>query len=245
MLLAIWSARSYLTIQVFANLGLSKVGSKLYSKARLDADLDHLDTFYIKDGWSRDGPEGVVQLDYYSSSFAIQFAQLVYSKLAATEDPERSKRYRDRATRFAQDFVHYFDVEGRAIPFGRSNTYRFAQSSFWGALAFADVDLPAPLTWGIVKGLQLKNVRYWAKQASAYSPDGLATIGYNYPNLNMTDYVRLHTASRSLSLTLGKVQFSGVALLVLQVIRYPFPPSYTPILGIARRALSNRSIEAI
>ncbi|KZS97129.1 hypothetical protein SISNIDRAFT_547182 [Sistotremastrum niveocremeum HHB9708] len=179
---------NWLWFRVFANLGLSKVGSKLYSKARLDADLDHLDTFYIKDGWSRDGPEGVVQLDYYSSSFAIQFAQLVYSKLAATEDPERSKRYRDRATRFAQDFVHYFDVEGRAIPFGRSNTYRFAQSSFWGALAFADVDLPAPLTWGIVKGLQLRNVRYWAKQASAYSPDGLATIGYNYPNLNMTDY---------------------------------------------------------
>lgn len=55
----------------------------------MKADLDHLDTFYIGDGWSRDGPEGVVQLDYYSSSFAIQFAQLVYSKLAQAEDPQR------------------------------------------------------------------------------------------------------------------------------------------------------------
>lgn len=79
----------------------------------MKADMDHLDTFYIGSGWSRDGPEGVIQLDYYSSSFAIQFAQLVYSKLMATEDPKRSEEYRNRARQFAQDFVHYFDEEGR------------------------------------------------------------------------------------------------------------------------------------
>jgi hypothetical protein len=76
---------------------------------------------------------------------------------------------------------------GRAIPFGRSMTYRFAMSSFWGALAFADVELPAPLTWGVVKGLQLRNIRYWAKQAGSYGPDGTLTIGYCYPNHNMTE----------------------------------------------------------
>lgn len=79
------------------------------------------------------------------------------------------------------------DLIGRAIPFGRSMTYRFAQSSFWGALAFADVELPAPLTWGVVKGLQLRNIRYWAKQPGAYNPDGTLTIGFNYPNHNMTE----------------------------------------------------------
>lgn len=78
----------------------------------MKADLDHLDTFYIGEGWSRDGPEGVVQLDYYSSSFAIQFAQLVYSKLMREEDPVRSEEYRNRAVKFALDFVHYFDEEG-------------------------------------------------------------------------------------------------------------------------------------
>lgn len=78
----------------------------------MKADLDHLDTFYIGEGWSRDGPEGVVQLDYYSSSFAIQFAQLVYSKLMREEDPVRSEEYRKRAVKFALDFVHYFDEEG-------------------------------------------------------------------------------------------------------------------------------------
>lgn len=76
------------------------------------ADLDHLDTFYVGGGWSRDGPEEVCQFDYYSSSFAIQYAQLVYSKLAQNEDPERCEKYRDRARQFALDFVYYFDSEG-------------------------------------------------------------------------------------------------------------------------------------
>ncbi|PIL34242.1 hypothetical protein GSI_03953 [Ganoderma sinense ZZ0214-1] len=173
--------------QVFANLGLSKVGSPRFDPKRMKADLDHLDTFYIGHGWSRDGPEGVVQLDYYSSSFAIQYAQLVYSKLAQNEDPARCEEYRNRARQFALDFVHYFDDQGRAITFGRSLTYRAAMSSFWGALAFADVDLPAPLTWGIVKGLQLRNLRYWARQPGAYNSDGTFTIGYVYPNHNMTE----------------------------------------------------------
>ena len=94
-------------------MGLKKCGSSKYDGARMKADMDHLDTFYIGEGWSRDGPEGVVQLDYYSSSFAIQYAQLVYAKLMEDEDPERSKEYKNRAARFAQDFVHYFDEEGQ------------------------------------------------------------------------------------------------------------------------------------
>jgi len=178
---------NWLWFRVFSNLGLSRAGSPRFDAKRMKADMDHLDTFYIGDGWSRDGPEGVVQLDYYSSSFAIQFAQLAYSKLAQTDDPERCEEYRNRARKFALDFVHYFDEEGRGIPFGRSLTYRFAMSSFWGALAFADVELPAPLTWGIVKGLQLRNIRYWARQPGAYYPDGTLTIGFNYPNQSMTE----------------------------------------------------------
>ncbi|KAF8653454.1 hypothetical protein AX16_003929 [Volvariella volvacea WC 439] len=194
---------NWLWFRVFANLGLSRAGSARYDAQRMKADLDHLDTFYIGEGWSRDGPEGVIQLDYYSSSFAIQFAQLVYSKLAQDEDPVRCEEYRNRARKFALDFVHYFDAEGlnvsdaflrelthetgRAIPFGRSMTYRFAMSSFWGALAFADVELPAPLTWGVIKGLQLRNLRFWTKQPGAYYPDGTLTIGYCYPNHNMTE----------------------------------------------------------
>ncbi|KIP11634.1 hypothetical protein PHLGIDRAFT_83306 [Phlebiopsis gigantea 11061_1 CR5-6] len=178
---------NWLWFRVFSNLGLSRVGSSFFSSERLKADMDHLDTFYIGDGWSRDGPEGVVQLDYYSSSFAIQFAQLIYSKLAWNDDRERCAAYKERARQFALDFMWYFDPEGRAVPFGRSLTYRFAMSSFWGACAFANVELPAPLTWGVVKGLQLRNIRWWTQQAGAYNVDGTLTIGYVYPNGAMTE----------------------------------------------------------
>lgn len=65
--------------------------------------------------------------------------------------------------------------------------YRFAMSSFWSALAFANVELPEPLTWGAVKGFQLRNLRYWTKQPGAYYPDGTLTVGYCYPNHNMTE----------------------------------------------------------
>ena len=88
----------------------------------MKADLDHLDTCYLGDGWSRDGPEGVVQLDYYSSSFAIQYSQLVYSKLAQKEDPARCQEYRNRARQFALDFVHYFDEQGACLVADRSCT---------------------------------------------------------------------------------------------------------------------------
>ena len=100
--------------QVFANLGLSKIGAP-YSQDQLKADLDHLDTFYLGDGWSRDGPAGVKQLDYYSGSFAIQYAQLVYSKLAEKEDPARCEEYRDRARQFARTFIHWFDEDGERV----------------------------------------------------------------------------------------------------------------------------------
>lgn len=79
---------------------------------RIEADMDHLDTFHVGGGWSNDGPKSHHQMDYYSGSFAIQFLQLLYAKLAGDFDPERAARYRSRAREFAKDFVHYFDVEG-------------------------------------------------------------------------------------------------------------------------------------
>ena len=93
-------------------MGLYRAESSRYDAARMKADLDHLDTFYVAGGWSRDGPETVCQYDYYSSSFAIQFAQLIYSKLAWNEDRPRCENYRERARLFAKDFVWYFDPEG-------------------------------------------------------------------------------------------------------------------------------------
>jgi len=92
-------------------------------------------------------------MDYYSSSFAIQTLQLLYAKIAGADDPARAAEFKRRAQTAALDLVHYYDDEGRAIPFGRSVGYRFAMVAFWSTLAYADVELPAPLTWGMVKGI--------------------------------------------------------------------------------------------
>lgn len=51
-------------------------------------------------------------MDYYSSSFAIQFLQLIYAKLEGAEDPKRAAEFKERARILALDMVHYFDEEG-------------------------------------------------------------------------------------------------------------------------------------
>ncbi|KAH7126932.1 hypothetical protein B0J11DRAFT_289902 [Dendryphion nanum] len=177
---------NWLWFRVFANLGLAKNGAT-WSKERLDADIKQLNTFYRGDGWSNDGPEGYRQMDYYSGSFAIQYLQLLYAKLAADSDPDQAEEYRKRAQSYAQDFVHYFAPDGRAITFGRSLTYRWAMVAFWGAVAFADVELPAPLSWGAVRGIWLRNLRWWTTQKDIFQSNGMLTIGYSYTNYYLAE----------------------------------------------------------
>ncbi|KAF2192316.1 hypothetical protein K469DRAFT_735378 [Zopfia rhizophila CBS 207.26] len=177
---------NWLWFRVFANLGLAKNGAA-WSKERLEADIKQLNTFYRGDGWSNDGPEGYRQMDYYSGSFAIQYLQLLYAKLAAETDPTQAEEYKKRAQLYAQDFIHYFDPEGRAITFGRSLTYRWAMVAFWGSVAFADVELPAPLSWGVVRGIWLRNLRWWSTQKDIFQPNGMLTIGYSYPNIYLAE----------------------------------------------------------
>ena len=178
---------NWLWFRVFANLGL-KANHAPYSHERIEADMNHLDTFHRGDGWSNDGPDGYTQMDYYSGSFAIQYLQLLYSKLAGDFDPERAKEYRKRARSYALDFVHYQHPEGHSIPFGRSLTYRFATIGFWSAFAFADVEPPAPLSWGIIKGLLLRNFRWWARSGHhIFQPNGMLNIGYTYPNYYLAE----------------------------------------------------------
>lgn len=127
------------------------------------------------------------EMDYYSSSFAIAFLQLLYAQIAGDEDPERAAEFKERAKVMALDMVHYFDEEGRAIPYGRSMVYRFATVAFWGALAYADVELPEPLTWGIVKSIVLRHLRWWQKQDDMWTSAGTLSLGYTYPNMYVSE----------------------------------------------------------
>ncbi|OWY50685.1 uncharacterized protein AALT_g11856 [Alternaria alternata] len=147
-------------------------------------------TFDIGEGWSSDGLWCAQrkQADYYSGSFAIQFAQLLYIRFAPEYDSARTSKYIEQAREFGKEYWRYFDPQGAAIPFGRSLTYRFAFAAFWAAVAFAGVELPAPIKEiGSVKGLLLRHLRWWAKQPHIFNTDGTPNIGFAYPNMYLAE----------------------------------------------------------
>lgn len=173
---------NWLFFRVMVNLGLRSVGAphdwKLTQKS-----LDRLDSFYCGDGWYTDGPvDDDSPVDYYLP-WAMHFYGLVYATVAA--DPERADRFRARAEKFAVEHIHWFDDDGRAIPYGRSLTYRFAQAAFWGGLAFADTK-PDSFSWSTIRGLWARNVRWWLDQP-IFTDGGLLSVGYRYPTLKVSE----------------------------------------------------------
>ncbi|KAF2874276.1 hypothetical protein BDV95DRAFT_539585 [Massariosphaeria phaeospora] len=185
-------ATNWLWFRVMTNLALVKVCRVPYDEVRsaMAQDFALMENFYRGQGWAADGiwDENGRQADYYSGSFAIQFSQLLYVKMAKDLDPERCETFRDRAVLFASSFWRYFDVNGATIPFGRSLTYRFAFAGFWSAAAFAEVALPAPLDdWGVVKGLLMRHFRWWSDKHDIFNIDGTLTIGFTYPNMYMSE----------------------------------------------------------
>jgi hypothetical protein len=188
---------NWLWFRVFANLALRRIGSDSFNPEQMGKDLKRLEEFQLpahpptgddsgSSGWSRDGPEGVMQLDYYSSSFAIQTSQLIYTVLAP-EDTERCNKYKERAQSFVLDFMHYFDEDGAGITFGRSMIYRFAIIATFSAMAFANVEPPKGIEWGHIKGFVLRHLRWWSNQPNIFKGDGTLTVGYAGDNMNMTE----------------------------------------------------------
>jgi hypothetical protein len=132
--------------RVFANLALVVVGGVPHAelKNEMERDLAVLDSFYLGEGWSGDGPWQTPeqeaeeerecnrtrrrdrigcgrQVDYYSGSFAIQFSQLLYARFAAQLDPQRVEIYRQQARQFGSSFWRYFDKNGKpTLPSTRS-----------------------------------------------------------------------------------------------------------------------------
>lgn len=164
--------------RVLVDLGLQRVGIA-FDRKKTVAYLDELEAFDIGEGWYRDGP--VKRVDHYIP-FAMHFYGLIYAVLAK-DDAERCARIRARAERFAPDIRHWYGPDGAALPFGRSQTYRFAAGGFWAALAFADLEA---LPWGEIKGYYLRHLRYWSRLPIA-DRDGVLSIGYGYPNLLMSE----------------------------------------------------------
>jgi len=164
--------------RLLVEMGFERVGVPIDRDAQARS-VALLDSFAVGDGWYTDGAGGNV--DYY-----VPFAFHTYGLVLAASglgDRDAAARYVARARAFAPDFRHWFAPDGAAVPFGRSLTYRFAQSSVWGALALADVDA---LDWPTVRGLALRHLRWWSERPIS-DRDGVLSVGYGYDNRRMSE----------------------------------------------------------
>lgn len=168
---------NWILFAVMVNIALKKLGRK-YDKEKLEKYLDGADSFYLGEGWYQDGDSG--QKDYYVS-FAIHFYCLFYAKIMKEEDPLRSEKYLERAELFGRQFIYWFDQKGRALPFGRSLTYRFSQVSFFSACLMAGAE---PFSVEVMKGLIVRHLCDWMKRP-IFDRTDILTVGYGYPNLVM------------------------------------------------------------
>jgi hypothetical protein len=159
------------------------------------ASFDIVESCYRGNGWYQDGEGG--SFDLYNP-MGFHFYSLILTALADRRAADLRKGaaaplaapidrfaglFRERAKTFAASFALWFYHDGSMIPYGRSLTYRFAESAFFSACAFAGIEA---LPWGIMKGIVLRNIRRWFSRP-ILDAGGVLSVGYAYPNLIMAD----------------------------------------------------------
>lgn len=179
---------NWLFFRILVNSWLVDTGHADHAQL-IDQDWAIVSQHYLGRGWSYDGY--VNQIDNYIPG-AYHFFSLLR---AGFEDafPGRSETVRqqcqiirDHAAAFFTDYAGWFASDGACVPFARSLDYRFFQSGFWAASAFAHVTPPAGWSLGMVKHLLLSNLRWWFAQPM-FQADGTLLVGYCYPNMNMAE----------------------------------------------------------
>ena len=161
------------------NLGLKSVDEPFDAETTTSA-FRRIDEFHRGGGWYADGA-GDSAFDHYNP-WAIHFYGLINAAIGGC-DAETADTVRERARDFAPEYLRWFAADGAGLAFGRSLTYRFAQSAFFGALAFAGEPGPG---WGVLRGAWARQIRWWARQ-SALNGDDTLSIGYAYPSLLMSE----------------------------------------------------------
>ncbi|MCD8336757.1 MAG: DUF2264 domain-containing protein [Lachnospiraceae bacterium] len=164
---------------IVTNLAL-KVRGMPYSRERMETGLAMLEDYYDAGGWYRDGNGG--EKDYYNPFVMVSYG-LLYAMFMEEEEPERCAAFRQRARDFAQDYIYWFADDGASIAYGRSMTYRFAQGGFF---AFALLSGTEVLPLSVIKGILTRHLTWWLNQP-IYDNAGILTIGYAYPNLQMSE----------------------------------------------------------
>lgn len=171
---------NWVFFRVLVNIGFMKNGLP-YDVNRLETDLALIETHYEGDGWYFDYPD---QREYYTF-WAFHYYGLLYAHVMQDHDAERCHLYRERAKKLAPRFALWFDEKGHALPYGRSLSYRFAESAFFAMLAL-DEQQTDEVPYGVMKHILLGNMREWF-QKPIFTRDGVLTIGYGYPNLIMSE----------------------------------------------------------
>lgn len=123
--------------------------------------LDEFETWYVGDGWYKDGLE--FRMNYYNSYVILPFLYIMYNELRLLS-PVYQTRFSNivariqRHTEWLERSIH---IDGSFPLIGRSAVYRTA---VFHALAFCavHVSLPASLQWGQVRrALMAVHERVW------------------------------------------------------------------------------------
>ena len=164
---------------IITNVALYKLG-RPYDRKRLEEGLECIDAYYDDGGWYNDGNGG--DKDYYNPFVMVTYG-MVYARFMEKEDPERCKRFIERALAFGKDYIYWFSEDGASFAYGRSMTYRFAQAAYFSVCALCGVEVfPLP----VLKGIIVRHLVYWLNQP-VYDNADILTIGYAYPNLQMSE----------------------------------------------------------
>ncbi|WP_326606843.1 DUF2264 domain-containing protein [Streptomyces sp. NBC_01799] len=157
--------------QVVSEQFLASVGAP-YNRSDIESNLDRIEDWYVGDGWYTDGDGR--NFDYYIG-WAMHLYPLLWSRMVGPDDDGgRTEVYRQRLSRFLEDYPQFFGSDGAPVHQGRSLTYRFAAlAPVWmGALADC-----TPLAPGLTRRLASGTLRHFVERGV---PDerGLLTLGW-------------------------------------------------------------------
>ena len=141
-----------------------------------------LDSMYISHGWYKDGAFG--RFDFYLA-WSHHVYPILWASLAEGTrfyDKVRAETYKKRTEEFFDYFTHMFDADGSVPAFGRSLSYRFAESAYFAAVAYAscDVDL------GLARRIIVKNVSYFMDNM-IMPESGVLPTGYLYESVGLAE----------------------------------------------------------
>jgi hypothetical protein len=143
------------------------------SRKAIDRGLDHIERWYVGDGWYTDGDGR--KFDYYNG-WAMHLYPVLHAWLAG--DERLLGLYGGRLSRHLSDYARLFGADGAPMHQGRSLTYRFATTApLWlGALTGH-----TPLSPGETRRLASGALKYFLDRG-AVDARGLLTLGWHGPD---------------------------------------------------------------